>query len=62
MNGQKKSDLSRARNLQHVFRFIDDLIAINDNDEFLKSYKEIYPHDGTQGGNPRYYQGLSSRP
>ena len=43
MNGLKKSDLSRARNLRHVFRFIDDLIAINDNDEFLKSYKEIYP-------------------
>ena len=43
MNGLKKSDLSRARNLRHVFRFIDDLIAINDNDQFLKSYKEIYP-------------------
>ena len=43
MNGLKKSDLSRARNLRHIFRFIDDLIAINDNDEFLKSYKEIYP-------------------
>ena len=43
MNWLKKSDLSRARNLRHVFRFIDDLIAINDNDEFLKSYKEIYP-------------------
>ena len=62
MNWLKKSDLSRARNLRHVFRFIADLIAINDNDEFLKSYKEIYPlADGTQGGKLSYYQGLSSR-
>ena len=43
MNKLKKSDLPRARNLRHVFRFIDDLISINDKDEFLKSYKEIYP-------------------
>ena len=27
----KKEDLHRARRLRHVFRFIDDLIALNDN-------------------------------
>ena len=41
INGLKKSDLSRARNFRHVFRFIDDLIAINDNDQFSKFYQEI---------------------
>ena len=39
----KKDDISRAKNLRHVFRFIDDLIALNDNDEFMRSYKDIYP-------------------
>ena len=43
MEKLKKSDLARARNLRHVFRFIDDLISLNDNDEFLRSFKEIYP-------------------
>ena len=42
MEKLKKSDLPRARNLRHVFRFIDDLIALNDKDEFLKLHKEIY--------------------
>ena len=32
-----KSDLKRAKNLRHVFRFIDDLIALNDDEEFLRS-------------------------
>ena len=39
----KKDDMSRAKNLRHVFRFIDDLIALNDNDEFMRSHKDIYP-------------------
>ena len=39
----KMTDLSRAKNLRHVFRFIDDLIALNDNDEFMRSHKDIYP-------------------
>ena len=30
----KKSDIARARNLRHVYIFIDDLISLNDNDEF----------------------------
>ena len=58
----KKSDLPRAKNLRHVFRFINDLIAINNNDEILKSYKEISTADGTLGEKPKYYQSLSSRP
>ena len=41
----KKSDLKRAKNLRNVFRFIDDLIALNDDDEFLRSYKEINPEE-----------------
>ena len=45
MEKLKKSDLKRATNLRHVFRFIDDLIALNDDDEFLRSYKEIYPEE-----------------
>ena len=39
----KKDDKARAKNLRHVFRFIDDLIALNDNDEFMRSHKDIYP-------------------
>ena len=43
MEKLKKSDIARAKNLRHVFRFIDDLISINDKDEFLRSFKDIYP-------------------
>ena len=43
MTNLKKYDLARAKNLRHVFRFIDDLISLNDNDEFMRSHKEIYP-------------------
>ena len=43
MTNLKKNDLARAKNLRHVFRFIDDLIALNDNDEFMRSHEEIYP-------------------
>jgi hypothetical protein len=32
-----------ARCFKYIFRFIDDLNAINDNKEFSKHYKEIYP-------------------
>ena len=35
MNKLKKEDLRCARKLRHVFRFIDDLIALNDDDEFF---------------------------
>ena len=39
----KKSDLQRARRFGNVFRFIDDLNAINDGGEFDRCYKDIYP-------------------
>jgi hypothetical protein len=38
-----KSDSVRARKFRHIFRFIDDLISLNDDGEFSKSYLEIYP-------------------
>ena len=39
----KKTDLKRARRFCNTFRFIDDLIAINDHDEFERNFLEIYP-------------------
>ena len=45
LNKLKKEDLRRARKLRHVFRFIDDLITLNDDDEFLRSYLDIYPRE-----------------
>jgi hypothetical protein len=38
-----KTDPARARRFRHIFRFIDDLISLNDNGEFSKSFHEIYP-------------------
>ena len=34
---------TRANHFHSVDRFIDDLCSNNDRDEFLKSYKDIYP-------------------
>ena len=28
---------------RHTFRYIDDLLTINDNEEFLNSFQDIYP-------------------
>ena len=39
----KNSQYHRARKFGNVFRFIDDLIAINDGKEFSTSFQEIYP-------------------
>ena len=39
----KKGSLQRARKFMRTFRFIDDLLTINDGDEFEKHFKEIYP-------------------
>ena len=39
----KKSDYSRARRFLNTFRFIDDLITLNDAGEFSRSCLEIYP-------------------
>ena len=51
------SDNIRSRKFHGCFRFIDDLICLNDGDEFKKSINEIYPdelelkceHDGKDG-------------
>ena len=37
-----KSGLKQARRLANVYRFVDDLAAINDGSEFERTYKEIY--------------------
>ena len=37
------SDLNRAYSFHSIGRFIDDLYALNDKKEFLKSFKYIYP-------------------
>ena len=39
----KKVNLQKARKFCNTFRFIDDLLTINDNNEFLQSIHEIYP-------------------
>ena len=41
----KKTDLNKARKFRYTFRFIDDLITINDNGLFEKYHKEIYPEE-----------------
>ena len=38
-----KRDLGRARRFGNVYRFIDDLTALNDNGEFEKCFRKIYP-------------------
>ena len=40
-----KTDPERASRLRHIFRFIDDLIAINDDGELEKAFREIYPSE-----------------
>ena len=39
----KKDSLQKARRFSHTFRFIDDLLTINDNNLFLQNFKDIYP-------------------
>ena len=41
LSREKKTAL--AKKFKHIFRFIDDLIAVNDSNEFEKLFKEIYP-------------------
>ena len=43
MNKLKKNDPVKARKLCNIFRFVDDLICINDDGEFKNSYFSIYP-------------------
>ena len=39
----KNTNYGVARKFDNIFRFIDDLIAINDGNEFENHYNEIYP-------------------
>ena len=41
----KKENNVLARKFGNVFRYIDDLIAINDGEEFQKHFPEIYPDE-----------------
>ena len=43
LESTKKHDLIKSRKFANVFRFIDDLCAINDSFEFRKNFKNIYP-------------------
>ena len=45
MNELKKNDLIKARKLCNIFRFIDDLISINDGGKFESYYSNIYPEE-----------------
>ena len=40
-----KNYLVKGRKCCHVFRFVDDLCAINDNSEFEKNFKDTYPEE-----------------
>ena len=39
----KSSNIALARKFSNMFRFIDDLLVVNDDDEFSKFIKNIYP-------------------
>ena len=39
----KKENFAKAHLFRNTFRFIDDLLTINDNEEFSKCFQEIYP-------------------
>ena len=41
----KNQEYHCAHKFSNAFRFIDDLIVINDSNEFLRSHPEIYPEE-----------------
>ena len=41
----KKQKIMSARRFSNTFCYIDDLCAINDNGEFEKTFKDIYPSE-----------------
>ena len=43
----KKNDLQMARRFSNTFRFIDDLLTINDDNLFSENFKDIYPEELT---------------
>ena len=42
---QRKLGTISVRKTNNSFRFIDDLLSLNDNSTFEKHYKDIYPTD-----------------
>ena len=59
----KNKDLFVARKFRHTVRFIDDLLAINDDGEFEKCFRDIYPEElelkKEHGGNSLAFLELS---
>ena len=45
MKNLRKNNIGRGKKFANIFRFIDDLIVVNDNGEFERSWKEIYPSE-----------------
>ena len=45
LNNTKKIDNKKARKFGNTFRFIDDLLSINDGNEFEKNIHDIYPEE-----------------
>ena len=45
MKDLKRKDLIKARKLCNLFRFIDDLSALNDSGEFERNTLNIYPEE-----------------
>ena len=45
LNKMKKENNILARKFNKVYRFIDDLLAINDGGEFEKCCSQIYPEE-----------------
>ena len=43
----EKSDRKQVRHFDYNFRFIDDLITVNDNNQFENIHKDIYPAELT---------------
>ena len=41
----QKENIFVARRFRNTFRFIDDLVAINDDGEFERCYEDIYPQE-----------------
>ena len=41
----KKDDLQKARRFSNTFRFIDDLLTINDDNLFSNNFGQIYPEE-----------------
>ena len=45
MKNLKKDDLHKARRFSNTFRFIDDLLTINDDNLFSENFRDIYPEE-----------------